>query len=159
MAAAEFDDFYGEHFDRVARALALAGADRELARDATQEAFARALRRWRHVKGMDRPDGWVYVVAMNQLRDHWRHREREHPGEPPAFDNSSGVATRLTVREAIATLPPRQRQAVVLRYLADLPVRDVAQAMGCATGTVKAALHQALRAMRVELEEDDDADR
>jgi RNA polymerase sigma-70 factor (ECF subfamily) len=70
-------------------------------------------------------------------------------------DPEVGVVTRVSVRDAIATLAPRQRQAVVLRYLADLPVRDVAEAMGCAEGTVKATLHQALRAMRIELEDKD----
>ena len=101
---------------------------------------------------MDRPDGWVYVVAMNQLRDHWRRSERRREREPEVdegtVDNTSAVATRLSVRDAIATLPPRQRQAVVLRYLADLPIADVADAMGCAIGTVKATLHQAMRNMR-----------
>jgi RNA polymerase sigma-70 factor (ECF subfamily) len=160
-----FDEFYGSYFDRVARALTLARADRDLARDATQEAFARALRRWRKVRDMDRPDGWVYVVAMNQLRDHWRRsdhrRERPPEADDGAVDNTRAVAIRVSVREAITALPARQRQAVVLRYLADLPITDVADAMGCATGTVKATLHQALQNMRVEIghEEDEDADR
>ena len=157
MGRSGFDEFYESYFDRVARALVLAGADRDAARDATQEAFARALRRWRKVRDMDRPDGWVYVVAMNQLRDTWRRgerrRERALDVDDDAVDNTSGVATRLSVREAIATLPPRQRQAVVLRYLADLSIADVADAMGCATGTVKATLHQAMRNMRVELDD------
>ncbi|HEV7524231.1 MAG TPA: sigma-70 family RNA polymerase sigma factor [Acidimicrobiia bacterium] len=162
MGALGFDEFYESHFDRVGRALVLAGAEREVARDATQEAFTRALRRWRKVGEMDRPDGWVYVVAMNQLRDHWRRAERRAAEiDETALDNTSAVATRLSLREAIATLPPRQRQAVVLRYFADLPLADVADAMGCATGTVKATLHHALQSMRVDLEdlEDDDADR
>ena len=159
MGRREFDEFYAAHFDDVARAISLAAGDRELARDATQEAFARALRRWRRVRDMDRPDGWVYVVAMNRLRDHWRRLDREQPVGSVDVESNGAVVTRLTVREAIATLPPRQRQAVVLRYLADLPLADVADAMGCALGTVKATLHQALRAMRVELEEDEDADR
>jgi RNA polymerase sigma-70 factor (ECF subfamily) len=158
MEQRDFDGFYATHFDDVARAISLAAGDRELARDATQEAFARALRRWRTVRDMDRPDGWVYVVAMNQLRDHWRRLERRRPTEQITVDTSGAVVTRLSVRDAIATLPPRQRQAVVLRYLADLPLADVATAMGCALGTVKATLHEALRAMRVELEEDEDAD-
>jgi RNA polymerase sigma-70 factor (ECF subfamily) len=156
MAGGDFDDFYASHYDGVARALVVAGAEREAAQDATQEAFARALRRWRRVREMDRPDGWVYVVAMNQLRDLWRRLERAYPAEPAA-DTSGTVTTRVAIREAIATLPPRQRQAVVLRYLADLPLYDVAEAMGCALGTVKATLHQALRSMRVELDEVDDA--
>ena len=78
-----------------------------------------------------------------------------------AADNTTAIATRLSVREAIATLPARQREAVVLRYLADLSLADVADAMGCAIGTVKATLHQAMQSMRVELDdlEDEDADR
>jgi RNA polymerase sigma-70 factor, ECF subfamily len=156
MARRGFDEFYAAYFDEVARAITLAAGDRELARDATQEAFARALRRWRRVGDMDRPDGWVYVVAMNRLRDHWRTRERQPQVEPAAADKYGSVVIGITVREAIATLPPRQRQAVVLRYLADLPLAAVAEAMGCALGTAKATLHQALRAMRVELEDDDE---
>jgi RNA polymerase sigma-70 factor (ECF subfamily) len=157
-----FDDFYETNFDRVARALVLAGADRESAWDATQEAFARALRRWRTVHDMDRPDGWVYVVAMNQVRDRWRRDERQRaaaqPETEPVADNTGAVATRLSVRDLIATLPPRQRQAVVLRYFADLPIADVADAMGCAVGTAKATLHQALRNLRIEFEDEEDDD-
>jgi RNA polymerase sigma-70 factor (ECF subfamily) len=165
MAPLEFDEFYASFFDPVARALTVAGAERDRAHDAAQEAFARALRHWRKVREMDRPDGWVYVVALNQLRDHWRRslRRGDRAGDPDggASDNTRAVATRVSVRDAIATLPARQREAVVLRYLADLPVADVAEAMGCAPGTVKATLHQALQHMRVELDdqEGDDADR
>jgi RNA polymerase sigma-70 factor (ECF subfamily) len=165
MGTLAFDEFYESCFDRVARTLVLAGADRDVARDATQEGFARALRRWRQVGELDRPDGWVYVVAMNHLRDQWRRserrRERATTVDDDAVDNTRALATRVSVRDAIATLPRRQRQAVVLRYLADLSIVDVADAMGCATGTVKATLHQAMRHMRVELDdtEDDHADR
>ena len=100
---------------------------------------------------------------MNHVRDRWR-RERREPRwdaqlDAVTADPSGGVTTALSVRDAIATLPARQREAVVLRYLADLPLADVAEAMGCAVGTVKATLHQALGSLRVELEEDDDADR
>jgi RNA polymerase sigma-70 factor, ECF subfamily len=161
VTAWEFDEFYETHFDSVARALTLAGGDRELAYDATQEAFARALRQWRKVREMARPDGWVYVVAMNQMRDHWRRTERRRGrASQPDFvaDNVSAVVTRVSVRDAIATLPPRQREAVVLRYLADLPLTDVADAMGCAVGTVKATLHQAMASMRIELDDTEDDD-
>jgi RNA polymerase sigma factor (sigma-70 family) len=164
VGRSDFDEFYTTYFDRVARALVVAGADRESAWDATQEAFARALRRWRTVREMDRPDGWVYVVAMNQQRDRWRRDERRRAvpqsEADDAADNTGGIATRLSVRELITTLPPRQREAVVLRFLTDLPLSDVADAMGCALGTAKATLHQALQTLRVELddtEEDDDA--
>ena len=99
---------------------------------------------------------------MNHVRD-GRRRDRREPRwdttlDTAAPDASGGVTTALSVRDAIATLPARQREAVVLRYLADLSLAEVADAMGCAVGTVKATLHHALGALRVQLEEDDDAD-
>src|SRR5690348_14214241 len=105
-AGRSFDEFYGDHFDHVARTLVLAGADRELARDAAQEAFARALRKWREVREMDRPDGWVYVVAMNQVRDRLRRAGRIEPADDAVtLDATGAVVTRLSVRDAIETLP------------------------------------------------------
>ena len=93
--------------------------------------------------------------------DRWRRDRRETLRDDeidiPTADPTGGVTTTLSVRDAITTLPARQRQAVVLRYLADLPLADVADAMGCAVGTVKATLHHALGTLRIELEEDDDA--
>jgi RNA polymerase sigma-70 factor (ECF subfamily) len=161
MAARGFDEFFATHYDELARTLTVALADRSAAEEATQEALTRALRKWRHVRGLDRPAAWLYVVAMNHVRDGWRrdHREPRWDTEldSSTFDPTGGVTTALSVREAITTLPARQREAVVLRYLADLPLADVADAMGCAVGTVKATLHQALASLRVELKEDDDA--
>jgi RNA polymerase sigma-70 factor (ECF subfamily) len=162
MAGREFDEFFTTHYDDLARTLSVALGDRSAAEEAAQEALTRALRRWRHVRRLDRPGAWLYVVAMNHVRDGWRRDRREPTRETgndaPAPDPTAGVTTALSVREAIATLPARQREAVVLRYLADLPLADVAAAMGCAVGTVKATLHQALASLRVEMEEDDDAD-
>src|SRR6478609_1067633 len=162
MGSRGFDEFFTAHYDDLARTLTVALADRAAAEEAAQEALTRALRRWRHVRALDRPAAWLYVVAMNHVRDRWR-RERREPQwgtelDTTTVDPSGGVATAVSVRDAITTLPERQREAVVLRYLADLPLADVAEAMGCAVGTVKATLHQALRSLRVELEEDDDAD-
>jgi RNA polymerase sigma-70 factor, ECF subfamily len=161
MAGRGFDEFYATHYDDLARTLSIALGDRSAAEEAAQEALTRALRRWRHVRALDRPAAWLYVVAMNHVRDGWR-RDRREPRwdqelDTTTTDPSGGVTTALSVREAITTLPPRQREAVVLRYLADLSLTDVAEAMGCAVGTVKATLHHALGSLRIELEEDDDA--
>ena len=162
MAGRGFDEFFAAHYADLARTLTVALADRPAAEEAAQEALTRALRRWRHVRTLDRPAAWLYVVAMNHVRDRWRREHREPQWDleldTATIDPSGGVATAVSVRDAITTLPARQREAVVLRYLADLPLADVADAMGCAVGTVKATLHQALRALRVELEEDEDAD-
>ena len=67
-------------------------------------------------------------------------------------DVAGGVLRTIVVRDALDRLPPRQRAAVVLRYLGDLTVADIAEVMACAEGTVKATLHQALRNLRVDLD-------
>jgi RNA polymerase sigma factor (sigma-70 family) len=61
------------------------------------------------------------------------------------------VATAIDLREALDRLTGRQRAAVVLRYLADLPIAQIAIALGCAEGTAKATLHQALAILRIDL--------
>ena len=60
----------------------------------------------------------------------------------------------VALQNRLAQLAPRQRAAVVLRYLADLSVSEVAGAMGCSLGTAKATIHQALNRLRVTFEED-----
>jgi RNA polymerase sigma-70 factor (sigma-E family) len=160
---ASFDEFFNEHYDEVVRTVALAVGDRPRAEDATQEAFARAYRKWGSVSRMDRPVGWVVVVAMNQLR-RWANRvdrpERAHlesldvrAAADVTSDPSEAVVDGATLQAALDRLAPRQRATVVLRFLCDLPTEDVARALGCSTGTVKSALHTALSRMRVELDD------
>ena len=151
----DFDRFFDEHYGEVRRSVALAIGDAARAEDLTQEAFARAFRKWATVAKLDRPVAWVYVVALNAERSRWR-RERGDVGEVrlselAAPDVAGGVLQKIVLRDALDRLPPRQRAAVVLRYLADLTVADIAAAMGCAEGTVKATLHHALRNLRVDL--------
>src|SRR5690349_1939727 len=112
-----FDEFFDAHYDPVVRALALAFGDRSRAEDAAQEAFARALRKWPTVRAMERPVGWVYVVAANVARraaKRDRCAEAADVGPEPFPDVSGPVVTRLSLREALALLPARQREVVVL---------------------------------------------
>jgi RNA polymerase sigma factor (sigma-70 family) len=84
-----------------------------------------------------------------------RRRDAEGRGKvrEPARDIATAVVAHVDVREALQGLAPRQRMAVVLRYLGDLTNEEVAKAMGCSVGTVKSTLHSALAGLRVELEE------
>jgi RNA polymerase sigma-70 factor, ECF subfamily len=153
-----FETFFGEHYREVERAVAVAIGDDARAEEMAQEAFARAYRHWRRVERMDRPVAWIYVVALNAERKRWR-RERDAPvPDVPVddADHSGAVVTAVALRAAIVRLPPRQRAAIVLRYLADLSVADVAAAMGIAEGTVKATVHQALQNLRVDVGEEDE---
>jgi RNA polymerase sigma-70 factor (ECF subfamily) len=158
MTDGDFEAFYRSTHPRVVRSLALAIGNLDEARDAAQEAFTRAYRRWRVVRRADRPESWVYVVAV---RHHRRTTRRptgaigDGPGDGPAVVDPPDIEGAVTLDRALARLTPRQREMVVLRFHADLPVKDIAEAMGCAEGTVKATLHQALRAMRIEFDDED----
>jgi len=145
-----FEAFYDEHFDAVRRGLSAAFRDSLLAEEAAQEAFTRAYMHWRRVSQMDRPDGWVYVVAVRVAT---RRRPSLAGRDPRASeaDIAEDVVTQEMLRTAIDRLPARQRLAIVLRFLADLPVDDVAEAMGCAPGTVKSTLHAALARLHIDL--------
>ena len=123
--------------------MAVTARDLELARDVTAEAFARALERWDRVGSMSSPGGWTYRVALNVLRRRLRRgaleerllRRAPRREPPPLTDQGVGVW------EAVASLPPRTRTAVALRYLGGLTEAEVADAMGVAPGTVAATLH------------------
>jgi len=154
-----FDEFFADNYDDVVRSLALAIGDRSRAEDAAQEAFAKAYRRWPAVAQMERPVGWVLVVATNQVRRWITRNDRRFvaPGVgDEVVDHADRVSTARTVSEVLDGLPPRQRATVVLRYLCDLSTADVADALGCSQGTVKSALHAALKQLRVELDENED---
>jgi RNA polymerase sigma factor (sigma-70 family) len=150
-----FEAFFDEYYDQVRRALAVALADPALSEDAAQEAFARAYVQWRTVSKMERPAGWVYVVALRGGRRQ-RSKRVGQVEVVPDPDPADRVAENETLDQMLARLPERQRIAVVLRYLADLPLADVAEAMGCAVGTVKSTLHAALTRLRVDVTDLDD---
>jgi RNA polymerase sigma-70 factor (ECF subfamily) len=153
VADIEFEAFFTDRYDEVRRALTVAFGDARLAEDCAQEAFVRAFVRWKRIATMDNPAGWVYVVATNIGR-----RRRPWPAvavadAAPAADFADAIVDRASIAQGIQQLPDRQRVAVVLRYLADLSIADVAAAMGCAQGTVKSTLHSALARLRVALAE------
>jgi RNA polymerase sigma-70 factor (ECF subfamily) len=159
VAVTDFEAFFEHEYGAVLRTVALAIGDRHRAEEVTQEAFARAFRKWRTVSELQRPAAWVYVVALNADRSRFRREARSMARrsveELVAPDPAGGVIARVVVADLLDRLPPRQRAAVVLRYLGDLTVPEVARALGCADGTVKSALHDALRNLRVELEGDE----
>jgi RNA polymerase sigma factor (sigma-70 family) len=153
-----FEDFFREHYPAVRRALILGLGSIDAAEDATQEAFIRACVRWPRVREMERPAAWVYVTAVNVAKDEVTKAARRSSAQQEQrvvrpSDEATNVVTRLDIADALEALAPRQRLAVVLRYLASLRNDEVARAMNCSVGTVKATLHSALKNLRVDLEE------
>lgn len=138
---------------KLVRSLRLYLGDHELAQELAQDALVRVIERWPQVSAMEHPEAWTYRVAFNLAHSRLRRRlaERRAHARAGAAHRSSGdddVAEVLAVRAAVAALPPRQRQAVILRYFSDLTNAQAAGAMGCRPGTVKAHLHQAVAALR-----------
>jgi RNA polymerase sigma-70 factor (sigma-E family) len=146
---------YDERFDALAAlsyrvAYRMVGS-REDARDIAQEAMARAYARWPKVR--DKAGGWVGRVTTNLALDLLRRRARRTSEPVPVSPDTAGVAAqRADLVAALRELPRRQRDVVVLRYLADLPEAEVASALGCSAGTVKQHAHRGLAALRTSLD-------
>jgi RNA polymerase sigma-70 factor (ECF subfamily) len=149
---ADFEVFYEAQYRPVLAACATMCGDLEQARDATDEAFVRALERWSNVAGMLSPGGWVQTVALNCLRRSLRrrtfHPRLRRPAEEPTEEM---VLPDLDLWDAVRRLPARQQTAVVLRYVHDLPEAAVAESMGLSRRSASSALSAARARLRAEL--------
>jgi RNA polymerase sigma-70 factor (ECF subfamily) len=131
--------------------------DRELARDAVQDALIRAWRDLRSLRDADRFDGWIYRLTINACLDLIRRRQRR-PIEveivplfsPRGPDPAIHVADRALVDRVLRRLDEPGRAIVVLHYYLGLPLTEVAVSLGVPIGTVKSRLHRALSEMRAE---------
>ncbi|BBH64365.1 RNA polymerase sigma24 factor [Actinoplanes sp. OR16] len=139
----DFDAFYRDTSRRLTRyAYGLTGDSGE-AQDLVQEAYARAWQRWRRVSAYEDPEAWLRLIVNRLSTDRWRRifRRRDHaaaqPPEPPFPPPSEN--TVLLVR-AMRDLPAAHRQALVLHYLMDRSIAEIATETGASTGTVKSWL-------------------
>lgn len=155
ISESSFEAFYRREFPQVYRAARLLLADDEAAMDATQEAFQRAYARWRKLTRHPWAGGWVMTTALNVCR----RQLRRHPSKPSAVDPAKerlgsipDPGIRVDVSSALRRLAPRQREAVVLFYVGDLPVSAIADLMSISEGAVKAHLAQGRKALRYLLE-------
>jgi RNA polymerase sigma factor (sigma-70 family) len=138
-----FETWYDREHDRMVATLLLATGNLDLAAESVDEACSRALERWIRVAAMESPTGWVYRVALN----HARRVSRRH-----------GIEERLTrklapkpdlpspageIWDLVRELPIRQRQVIMLRHVADLPEREIAEILGISRGTVSSTLFDA----------------
>jgi RNA polymerase sigma-70 factor (ECF subfamily) len=149
----DFESFYAASLRPLTVQLYAYTGDLGTAQELVQEAYCRALVRWHQVCELDDPIAWVRRVALNLAASRWRkartamafaRRQREEPAPEPSPD-------RVALARAIATLPVRQRRVVVLFYVADLPVREIARQEGVAEGTVKTWLRRGRAALAAQL--------
>ena len=158
---AAFAWFFRAEYPQVVRTVALVLRNPAAAEDVAQEAFLRLHLRWSKVYLYDRPDAWVRRVALNLAASHARREgrrarlERLSVTTSPAAreadlsDRSAESADR--VRDALLTLPHKQRALVVLYYYEDRPLTEAGELLGLTAGSAKVALHRARRRLAIEL--------
>ncbi|MDY7090417.1 MAG: SigE family RNA polymerase sigma factor [Actinomycetota bacterium] len=154
---ADFDAVYAAQYANLTVQLYAYFGDRQEAQDVVQEAFCRALRRWSKVSRYDDPVAWVRRVAWNLAVSRWRRSRtalsfvrRQRLQEPQVEGPSTD---RVDLVAALATLPAAQRRAVVLHYLGDMSVSEIAERENVADGTVKSWLHRGRAALAGQLED------
>jgi RNA polymerase sigma-70 factor (ECF subfamily) len=148
-----FEAWYRAIHPRLVAGILLSTGRMDDAADVADETMVRALERWNHVATMASPDGWAFQVAFNLVRRRGRRRSLEQTvlrragaGRADAIDGPAGEAW-----DAVRHLSARQRQVVVLRYIADLPEADIGDVLGISRGTVSSTLADAKGALRVAL--------
>jgi RNA polymerase sigma-70 factor, ECF subfamily len=154
-----FDEFYAGTAARIVRhAYALTG-DLDDARDIAQEGFARAWQRWSSVSACASPEAWVRRVATNLAVSRWRRARTARllaSRDAGIAKQAPGVSTDTVALVAgLRTLPQRQRTVLVLYYLADLSVEQIAAELGCPAGSVKAWLSRGRSALAAAVRADD----
>ncbi|MER7751478.1 SigE family RNA polymerase sigma factor [Kitasatospora sp. NPDC097643] len=151
----EFRAFTGSAWTRLLRTAYLLAGDRHSAEDLVQQALERAYVAWGRVRAADDPYAYVRRILINEHARRFRRRPAEQlvtavpeSAGPDGVDGYARLDERAVLLAALGALPPRQRQAVVLRYWEDLSESQAAAAMGCSVGTVKSQASKGLAKLR-----------
>ena len=161
MKIEQFEHLYSEHAEPLLGFLVYRTGDRALAEEVLADTFERVLRsrsRFNPDKGGVKT--WIYSIALNRLRDVIRKSEAEQraldrssAGVPrTAEDDTDRVEERRTVAAVLARLDEDEREAVALRYGADLSVAEVAATLGVKVSTAEGRIYRGLRNLRDLLE-------
>ena len=146
----EYEWLFRASYPAVLRTVYLIVRDREQAEEICQDAYVQLLEHWRTVADYERPEAWVRRVAIRiAVRQAKRERARtvlERAGQTEHAD----MLPDIDLAKAISTLAPMQRAVVILYYLEDRPVLEVARVLQVSESTVKQHLHRA-RARLAEL--------
>lgn len=159
-----FRDFAVGHAAALRRTAFLFCGDWHTAEDLMQTSLLKLYQAWHRVEWRDHPSSYARKVLLrtwlDEKRRPWRRVEQRDGEVPDVADSAADpelAGERLWARDlvhaALLRVPPRQRAVLVLRYFEDLPVSEVAVAMGCTEGTVKSQTARGLVALRVAVEE------
>lgn len=151
----QFRAFVEESAGPLLRTAFLLTGDHQLAEDLTQTALLRTYEHWSDLRHREAARAYARRAMVTTNISWWRRTRRwtETPDgglslESPVADGTDARAEAAALRQLLATLPKRQRAAVVLRFYEGLTEKETAEVMGCAVGTVKSQVHDALASLR-----------
>ena len=154
-----FPELFSARYAQVVRTIWFIVHDRAVAEEIAQEAFTQLYRDWGRLRDFDRPDLWVRRVAIRRAqREASRATRRvalERANAVPRVDDAVSISDPELIA-AIRSLPPKQRAIVVLFYLEDRPMNEVADLVGCSTSTGFVQLHHARKRLAAALREEVD---
>jgi RNA polymerase sigma-70 factor (sigma-E family) len=148
-------ELYTAHYRALVRLAALLVRDMATAEEVVQDSFVAMHANWRRLRDSGKASSYLLRCVVNRSRSVLRHRlvaERHMLQPPPEMPGAEQGAMTLLERSAVVAalrgLPARQREALVLRYYADLPEAEIASAMGISQGAVKSHVSRAMSALR-----------
>jgi RNA polymerase sigma-70 factor (sigma-E family) len=154
------EDLFRERYSEMVGLAGLLLNDRGAAEEVVQDAFAKYHLARHRIQDPERQVSYLRSIVCNLARGRLRRwgierrlRPVPEPEAAPATDAALAQHQRDTVAAALAALPRRQRECVVLRYWLDLPEREIAATLGIAAGSVKSHLHRGLAALESRLED------
>jgi RNA polymerase sigma-70 factor (sigma-E family) len=152
---------YTAHYAGLVRLAAFLMHDRDSAEEVVQDAYVKVHGRWRGVRDLDKGEAYLRQTVVNLSRSRLRHRTVVTKHAPAAMPDGISAEVgamesieRSSVVAALAALPQRQREAIVLRYYADLSEAQTAHAMGISNGAVKSHTSRGMAALRSTLLEE-----
>ena len=165
LPTTDFVTCYELHYRRLVRALELAGADRQMAEDVAQDAFARALVHWWRVRRGPNPPGYVYTAGFRLFARAQRRSARDRLDDDPLAATGAAASgdpdptaqravSSLDIRAALSAMPPRRRACAVMCLVVGLSVSDAGEALGIADGTVRKHLDEARKSLASHLAAD-----
>ncbi|MBB5873103.1 RNA polymerase sigma-70 factor (sigma-E family) [Allocatelliglobosispora scoriae] len=151
-----YDEFLATRLAALLRYATVLTCDPHLAQDIVQNVLLRAQSRWRRITALDQPEAYVKRMVLNEFLS-WRRRLANRwvslppPEALPTTDPTGAVVERRTLVGLIATLPPRQRAVIVLRFYEDLTDPEIAVLLDCRISTVRSHSSRAIATLRAAL--------
>lgn len=151
---------YAAHYRTLVRLATFLLHDQPSAEEIVQDAFVAMHASWRRLRDPERAEAYLRQAVVNRSRSRLRHRrvEAKHapkpaPDAPSAEYGALGALERRSVVDALAALPQRQREVLVLRYYGDLSEAQIAETLGISQGAVKSHAARGVAALRLILEQ------